>query len=159
MGAFAIKNQQSAILNHAYVAQMVVGVFLILFGYYIGREHLHLILSGIRTQGTIVSYKEQAFPDKGGVSWNSSFMPIVRFETGGRIVEFRDWVGTNAAVLNVRVTILYDSAQPGSAMIDRPVMNWIPWGPMMAVGIFLLLVGTKAWTKSFQPPSSKLVRC
>ena len=86
-------------------------------------------------------------------------MPIVRFEADGRVVEFRDWVGTNAAVLNVRVTVLYDAAKPSSAMIDRPVMNWMPWGPMMAVGIFLLLAGTKAWIKSFQPPSSNLVGC
>ena len=27
------------------------------------------------------------------------------------------------------------------AMIDRPVMNWIPWGPTAVVGGFLVLVG------------------
>ncbi len=54
-------------------------------------------------------------------------------------------MGTNAAVLNVRVTVLYDSANPTSAMIDRPVMNWIPWAPTFAVGLFLILVAIKAW--------------
>ena len=64
------------------------------------------------------------------------------------MIQFKDWMGTNAAVLNVRVTVLYDPANPSSAMIDRPVWNWIPWAPAFAVGLFLMLVAIKAWLAS-----------
>jgi hypothetical protein len=70
-------------------------------------------------------------------------MPIVKFQAGGQDVEFKDWMGTNAAVLNVRVTVLYDAEKPSLAMIDRPVWNWIPWAPTLGMGLFLILVGVR----------------
>jgi hypothetical protein len=45
----------------------------------------------------------------------------------------------------VRVTVLYDAEKPNLAMIDRPVWNWIPWGPTLGMGLFLLFVGVRGW--------------
>jgi hypothetical protein len=44
--------------------------------------------------------------------------------------------------------VLYDPVHPTSAMIDRQVMNWIPWGPTIGVGAFLILVGTIGLVRS-----------
>ena len=144
-------NNKAKILHYTRVAQAVTGLFLILLGYYIGREHFHLIREGVRAPGTIVGYKQEYFPgnySRPSSSGTTAFMPLVKFQAGDRMIQFKDWMGTNAAVLNVRVTVLYDPANPSSAMIDRPVWNWIPWAPTFAVGLFLVLVAIKAWLAS-----------
>jgi hypothetical protein len=41
------------------------------------------------------------------------------------------------------VIVLYDPANPSLAMIDRPVWNWLPWAPIFALGLFLVLVAIK----------------
>jgi uncharacterized protein DUF3592 len=150
LSAWATNNKEK-ILRYTRVAQAVTGLFLMALGYYIGREHFHLIRAGVRTPGTIVGYKEEYFRgdySRASSSGTTAFMPIVKFQAGDRVVQFKDWVGTNAAVLNVRVTVLYDPANPSLAMIDRPVMNWIPWAPTFVVGLFLILVAIKAWLAS-----------
>lgn len=140
---------REAILRYAYVAQLVVGLFLLLFGYAIGKDHLHLIRAGVRTSGTIIDYKEEHFSTTpGGVRWVGAFMPIVEFPLGDRMVQFKDWMGSSVAIRNLEVTVLYDPANPSLAMIDRPVWNWIPWGPAMGVGFFLILVGARAFFRS-----------
>lgn len=141
-------NNKATVLRYTRVAQAVVGLFLMLLGYYMGREHFHLIRAGARSQGIIVGYKEQYFAgnySRPSSSGTTAFMPIVKFQARDRVIQFKDWMGTNAAVLNVRVTVLYDPANPSVAMIDRPVWNWIPWAPTFAVGLFLLLVAIKGW--------------
>jgi uncharacterized protein DUF3592 len=150
-------SNKATVFRYTRVAQAVVGVFLMLLGYYIGREHFHLILAGTRTQGTIVGYKEQYFANnysRPSSSGTNAFMPLVKFQAGDRVVQFKDWMGTNAAVLNVRVTVLYDPANPSVAMIDRPVWNWIPWAPTFAVGLFLLLVAITASSRPSQGTSA-----
>jgi hypothetical protein len=49
------------------------------------------------------------------------------------------------------VTVLYDPANPTLAMIDRPVYNWIPWGPTFAVGLFLVIVAIKGALRFSSP--------
>jgi uncharacterized protein DUF3592 len=140
-------SNKTTIRRYTRVAQAVTGLFLMLLGYYIGREHFHLIREGVRTQGIIVGYKQEYFPgsySRPSSSGTTAFMPLVKFQAGDRVVQFKDWMGTNAAVLNVRVTVLYDRANPSLAMIDRPVWNWIPWAPTFVVGLFLVLVAVKA---------------
>jgi len=130
-----------------YFAQVAVGLFLLGFGYFIGREHLHLILDGVRTQGTIVAYHEESMTNGGEARWNTMSLPIVAFWNGRESVRFQDWKDPGAAVLNVRVPVLFDPNHPATAMIDRPVWNWIPWAPMMAVGALLLASGLRAISK------------
>lgn len=144
---------KAKVLHYTRVAQVVVGLFFVLFGYYIGRDHFHLIQEGVRTQGTIVGYKQESFPDGGRVGWDSASMPVVKFRAGERDVQFKDWMGSHAAVSwKTPVTVLYDPADPAVAMIDRPVWNWIPWAPTFAVGLFLFLVGIKALFDSSDVP-------
>ena len=132
-------------LRYARVAEALVGLFLLLLGYYIGKEHFHLIWQGVRAQGTIVAYKQESLgqPAGGDVAWDYASLPIVRFQAGDQVVEFKDWMGSKAEVRNVPVIVLYDPVNPSAAMIDRPLWNWLPWAPTMGVGLFLVLVATR----------------
>ena len=139
-----MSNNKPKILRYTRVVEVVVGIFFVFFGYYIGRDHYHLIRHGVRTSGTIVGYKQESFPDRGGTHWDTAFMPIVKFQARGRDIDFKDWMGSGAAVIwKIPVTVLYDPEDPSVAMIDRPVWNWIPWAPTLAVGLFLFLAGIK----------------
>jgi hypothetical protein len=144
-------NNREKVLRYTRLMEAAVGLFLLCLGYYIGKEHFHLIRDGARAEGTIVGYKEEYFPGSySGASRSgfTAFMPIVKFQVGEQAVEFKDWMGTNNAVKNVRVVVLYDPENPGVAMIDRPVWNWIPWAPTLGVGLFLLFVGVRGWMAS-----------
>ena len=112
-----------------------------------GHEHLRLIRSGVRTQGKIVDSKMEGFTTRsrsGSTSSHNAHMPIVEFQAGDRTVRFKDWLGSSAApALNQMVPVIYAREDPPVAMIDRKVMNWIPWAPTLAVGLFLVVVGMK----------------
>jgi hypothetical protein len=141
------QNNKATLLRYTRIIEVVVGLFLVCLGYYIGKDHYHLIRGGVRAPGTIVGYKQQYFRGSDGrlSSGTEAFMPIVKFRAEDQDVEFRDWMGTNAAVLNVRVMVLYDPEKPSLAMIDRPVWNWVPWAPTFGMGLFLFLVGVRGW--------------
>lgn len=144
------ENNKEKILRYTRIMEVVVGVFLLCLGYYIGKDHFHLIRDGLRVPGTIVGYKQEYFSGGFGRSSRTSqaLMPIVRFQAGPQDLEFKDWMGTNNAVTNIRVTVLYDPENPSLAMIDRPVWNWIPWAPTLGVGLFLFFVGVRGWMMS-----------
>jgi len=77
-----------------------------------------------------------------GNSGRTGYMPVVEFQAADRTQLFTNWLGSSRSPsLNQMVPVLYDAADPSVAMIDQPVMNWIPWGPTAVVGGFLVLVG------------------
>src|ERR1700756_9504 len=55
------QNNKEKMLRYTRIAEVVTGVFLLCLGYFIGKDHLHLIRNGARTQGTIVGYKQEYF--------------------------------------------------------------------------------------------------
>jgi len=140
-----LDGNRDKVLLYTRFAQIVAGLLFLLFGFYIGRDHLHLIRAGVRTEGIIVDYKWESFPGRMASDQKSGLMPIVKFQTRDTVVQFKDWKGSNAPLPNVRVVVLYDTANPSLAMIDRPVWNWIPWGPMIVLGVFLIVVGIKGF--------------
>jgi hypothetical protein len=150
-------SNKEKVLRYTRFVQAAAGLFVLLFGSYIGKEHFHLIRQGVRTQGTIVGYKQESFPDRGGTRWDTASMPIVKFQAGDHVVQFKDWMASKAPLLNVPVVVLYDPANPSMAMIDRPVWNWIPWAPAAAVGLFLVLVAIKGFLLSGAHGDSKSI--
>lgn len=75
-------------------------------------------------------------------------MEVIEFRAGENTVRFRDWMASNYRVpMGGAVPILYDPSHPSNAMIDRPVANWIPWAPTMAVGVLLMLSGIAGWLR------------
>jgi uncharacterized protein DUF3592 len=144
--ATKLLNNRTTFFRYMRFVQAFLGLLLVAFSSYIGKDHFHLMRAGDRAQGEIIGYKQKEFERSSGPS-SSALMPIVEYRAGDRVVHFQDWFGTQAGVLHVRVTVLYDPANPSDAMIDRPVMNWIPWAPAFAVGAFLLIVAVFGWLR------------
>jgi Protein of unknown function (DUF3592) len=136
-------NNKGKVLHYTFVAQILTGLFLLWLGYAIGKDHLNLVRHGVRASGIVVDYKAENFRESTGYR-STGYMPIVQFQAGDRVVRFQDWLGSSIAGPSRRpVMVLYEPANPSIAMIDRGTMNWIPWAPTMAVGLFLLLVGLR----------------
>ncbi|HKF51550.1 MAG TPA: DUF3592 domain-containing protein [Candidatus Acidoferrales bacterium] len=127
-------------------AQILAGTFLLVFGYWIGRDHCRLVVFGMKTQGKLVGYHQATIPtgQSGSNFYDTESMPVIEYHAAGRTVRFQDWMGSNFRVpMGGIVPVLYDPTRPTNAMIDRPVANWIPWGPMMAVGLLLMISGIR----------------
>ena len=119
--------------------QLIAGLGLCALGYLGGRDHLFLVLSGAHAEGRVIGYRQEQLPNSGSAAWNYISLPKVEFVTGRKAIQFEDHVGYGSEVLNLRVPILYDPKTPSRAMIDHSLMNWVPWAPMIAVGLLLLL--------------------
>jgi hypothetical protein len=143
-------NNQARILRYMYIPQALAGAVLLIVGSNTGHTHFHLIRQGVRAPGTIVGFKQKNLGNTNSRSPSTlTFMPIVEFQAGEQAVRFEDWRGSSSAgTLRNRVTVLYDPANPPDAMIDRPIWNWLPWAPIGALGLFLILVAIKGWLAS-----------
>jgi hypothetical protein len=119
--------------------QLATGLFLVAFGCYFGRTPFALIRDGSRTSGLIVRFE---YVTSKGTSTRaySAFHPVVEFTVDGRRIQFQDRFGSGSSggVHDV-VPVLFDPRTPSLAVIDRPILNWIPWAPMLLVGVFLVL--------------------
>jgi Protein of unknown function (DUF3592) len=143
-----LTSNREKILRYAWIPQMLAGLLFLGLGYYMGHTHFHLIREGVRAPGRIVGYKQEAFRRSSGSS-STGYMPVVEFHTSDRFVQFKDWLGTSIqGSSNVSVMVLYDPANPSVAMIDRPLWNWFPWGPILAVGVLLLLISVRSAFRS-----------
>ena len=139
-----ITSNREKILRYAWIPQVLGGLVFLVLGYYMGHAHFHLIREGVRAPGRIVSYKQETFRRASGSS-STAYMPVVEFHTSDRLVQFKDWLGSSiAGSNNVSVIVLYDPANPAIAMIDRPLGNWLPWCPVFAVGVLLLLSSVRS---------------
>jgi len=128
------------VLRYTRMLQVLTGIILLTLGWHFGHMQFHLIRTGTKAQGKIVGSK--TVRPRTGNSGRTGYMPVVEFQAGDRTQLFTNWLGSSRSpLLNRIVPVLYDAADPSVAMIDRPVMNWIPWGPTAAVGGFLVLVG------------------
>jgi hypothetical protein len=141
------------VLRYAWIPQLFAGLVFLGLGYFMGHGHFHLIREGVRAPGRIVGYKQESFRSSSSTtsSTTTSYMPIVEFHTNERFVQFQDWLGTKiAGSANVPVIVLYDPASPSVAMIDRPAWNWLPWAPILGLGLFLVLVAIKGFFRSLR---------
>lgn len=144
-----VLSNREKILRYAWILQLFAGLVLLGVAYLMGHAHFHLIREGVRAQGIIVGYKQQNFRRSSDSFSTTGYMPIVEFRAGGRFVQFEDWLGSSiAGSTNVPVIVLYDATNPTVAMIDRPAWNWLPWAPIFAVGLFLVLVAINGFFRS-----------
>ena len=132
------------------IVAIVVGLFTMYFTYLLGNANFFLLLDGIKTEGKIVEYKQQVLVDSNR-SYSTVFMPVVEFKIGDKDVRFRDWLGNRSNSLPGEfVPVIYNSANPSIAMVNRPVWNWIPFSIFIA-GLLLVLVSIKNWIKFSRP--------
>jgi hypothetical protein len=144
-----VLSNREKILRYAWILQLFAGLVLLGVAYLMGHSHFHLIREGVRAQGIIVGYKQQNFRRSSDSFSTTGYMPIVEFRANDRFVQFQDWLGSSiAGSTNVPVIVLYDPANPTLAMIDRPAWNWLPWAPILAVGLFLVLVAINGFFRS-----------
>ena len=127
--------------------QLATGLFLVLLGLYLGRVRIELMLDGARTSGRIVAYEQRLMPTSGTSGHHTlAFMPVVEFQAAARSVRFTDWLGSSvAAARNESVAVVYRRSEPSVAMIDRRVGNWLPWAPILALGLFLSLDAVRGY--------------
>jgi uncharacterized protein DUF3592 len=133
---------RDALRRYAWIPQLMVSLFLLVMAYVMGADHLRLIRDGVRAPGRVVGSERRYF---GGVHDSSvgrtGYLPIVEFTADGRTVRFTDWLGSSSSgLLPTNVIVIYERQTPTTAMIDRQIMNWMPWAPIGAVGILLTLV-------------------
>ena len=127
--------------------QLAAGLFLVLLGLYLGRVRIEVLLDGTRTTGRIVAYEQRLMPTSGTSTERTlAFMPVVEFRTAAHSVRFTDWLGSSVAgALNESVPVVYRRTNPSVAMIDRRVGNWLPWAPILSLGLFLSLDAMRAY--------------
>jgi len=140
---------RARIFRLAFLLQFLVALALLGVAYFTGKTEAHLLLNGARAQGKIVAFQKRQLhthrnPSSTGMYGRNVYLPVVEFEARGEPVRFVETkLVTQEEGVGWPVAVLYDSADPTRAMIDRPFWNWIPWGPALAMGLFLLLVALK----------------
>jgi Protein of unknown function (DUF3592) len=155
----SILRNRSTFLRYAFILTLFGGLLLCGLGYFIGRTHLRLVLKGARAQGTIVDYRAETFTTRRfreTISTSTGYMPVVEYTPfGDKKVRFQDWLGSSVeGNRNQVVQVLYDPVNPSVAIIDRPVWNWIPWVPIIAVGLLLIMSGIRSGLRSLFGTSS-----
>ncbi|HKW34092.1 MAG TPA: DUF3592 domain-containing protein [Candidatus Acidoferrum sp.] len=136
------------IFRYYFIPQALAAFLFLTFSYATGKVHAHLLLHGVRTNGTIVSLKpvQMQTRSRDGSSGLSEtiYEPAVEFRAGERLVRFQEWKGqASNAGLGWSVPVIYDPADPSFAMIDRSYWNWLPWAPCFAIGLILALASIK----------------
>lgn len=147
---------RSTLPRYAFALPLIGGILLCGIGYFMGRTHLQLILKGARAQGTVVDFRTKTFTRvrSGRVAGSTTgYMPVVEYRAlQDNTVRFEDWLGSSTPgkrnYVHEVVQVLYDPADPSVAMIDRPIWNWMPWAPIIAVGVLLIISGIRRALRS-----------
>jgi hypothetical protein len=102
-----------------------------------------LTWSGRCAKGTVVAVEEVRLPKKA-----PAFYPVVEFQLGDRVVQFRNPTGGNTAGWHIgaRVRVLYPPEAPGEATIDSIYSRWMV---VVALVIAAVLAGGAAWALKF----------
>jgi hypothetical protein len=108
----------------------LLGLGILAFGVWRGREFAVLQGIGSRTHGTVVRIESTSNP--GSETDQLTYYSIVRFETtDGREVTFRDSIGASHPIdkRGEIVQVIFDPADLERVIIDRGFWNWaIPGG-------------------------------
>jgi hypothetical protein len=153
LATWAGKNK-GTVYSFECVLHAFVGLCIMFVAYQIGHKHICLLQDGVRTQGRIAEYKDEVFITTVTNFSNTSTrqgmisLPIVEFRIEDRVIRFKDWIGRESRyVATGIVPVIYSSGDPSIAMVDRPILNWMPWAPVFIAGLFLALVSVKNWLR------------
>jgi hypothetical protein len=116
----------------------LLGLGILVFGIWRGRDLVVLQSVGSRSDGTVVRIESKSNP--GSETSQTTYYSVVRFESAsGREVTFRDGIGSNHPIdkRGEIVGVIYDPEDLERAIIDRGIWNWaIPGG----CGLFGVLI-------------------
>jgi hypothetical protein len=118
--------------------QLLLGLVLLAIGAHYGAERARLLMFGQTAAGQITAYTTIRL---GGVGGEEAFKPKVSFVYAGQQVVFDDWLSSEyARGVPEPVTVLFDPAQPRTAMIVRSGwINYWPWAAVFSLGLLLLV--------------------
>lgn len=133
----ALEDRQRATLRRLAPFLLIAGVGLFALGVHQSRALLRLESFGLRARGVVSSLSSSSS------STGSSYYPVVTYtDQAGERIRFRDNTGSNPPMYHVNesVTVLYSTAEPANAIIDRGMWNWLPSAILYAVGVLLSVV-------------------
>ena len=108
----------------------LLGIGVLAFGFWRGRDLVVLQSIGSRAEGTVVRIESEFNPGSEGSQ--TTYYSVVRFETaGGREVTFRDAIGSSHPIdkRGEIVGVIYSPGDLDRVIIDRGIWNWaIPGG-------------------------------
>lgn len=149
----SLVDNRDKILRYAFLLQFIAAIPFLWFATITGKQHAHLLVSGTHTTGIIVSVVPVRFSSRSSGTTRSSstsYEPVVSFVAGNDEFRFQEWKGTAISPrIGTKVTVIFDPSDPDIAMMDRGYLNYLPWAPCAAIGLFLLLVATKGLLKVF----------
>jgi hypothetical protein len=138
---------RARIIRWMFIPQLLIALLFLGFAYRTGRTHVRVLLRGVHAQGTIISVRPvritTSSTSRSGVSSSSViYLPLVEFMVQGRLIRFEEWKGTQSnSGVGSSVSVLYDPVEVSSAMLDRRMWNWLPWGPCFIIGAILFVAG------------------
>lgn len=133
----ALDARQRTLLKRWSPLLLLLGLLSLALSYHLGRTLLVLQASGYRASGTVQSLETSSTSSN-----DTTYYPQVTFiARSGAAVRFRDRVGSNPPAYRVgeAVAVLYLPQDPGSAMIDRGIWNWIGPGIVLLAGVVLII--------------------
>lgn len=133
------------IFRYAFILQFIAAIPFLWFSYQTGKTHALLLLNGKATIGTVVAAVPVEFSSRSSSTSHTAFEAVVSFSAAGQEFRFQEWKATSVApAVGTRVPVIYNPADPDGAMVDRGYLNYLPWVPCAVIGLFLLIVATKA---------------
>jgi hypothetical protein len=146
-----IRANGARLVRCVFIPQLLVALVLLGLSYRTGKDFVHLLRKGARTQGKIVGFQPVLIqthrnPSSTGSLGRMIYLPVVEFRVNDRLVRFREQkLLPNGEGVGWSVTILYDPSDPSIAMVDRASWNWLPWAPFFAMGFVVGLAGLKGF--------------
>jgi Protein of unknown function (DUF3592) len=141
----ALEGRQKATLRRLAPLLLIAGVGLFALGVHQSRTLMRLESFGVRAHGVVSSLSSSS-----SGSGSSTYYPVVTYaDQAGKKVRFRDNTGSNPPMYHVNdsVTVLYSPSEPGNAIIDRGVWNWLPSVILYALGVLLSVVSVGLLTR------------
>jgi hypothetical protein len=135
----ALESRQNATLRRLAPFLLIAGVGLFALGVHQSRALVRLESSGVRARGVVSSLSSS-----NSGSGSSTYYPVVTYtDQTGKRARFRDNTGSNPPMYHVNdpVTVLYSPSEPGNAIIDRGMWNWLPSAILFALGVLLSVGG------------------
>jgi len=124
----------------------LLGIGVLVFGFWRGRDLVVLQSIGSRADGTVVRIESESNP--GSEASQPSYYSIVQFEAAsGREVTFRDAIGSSHPIdkRGEIVRVIFDPADLERAIVDRGFWNWALPGGSSLFGALILAASLRGW--------------
>jgi hypothetical protein len=122
----------------------LLGIGVLAFGIWRGRDLVVLQSIGSRAEGTVVRIESKSNPGSEGSQ--TTYYSVVRFETAnGREVTFRDSIGSSHPIdkRGEIVGVIYSPEDLEHAIIDRGIWNWAIPGGCGLIGALILVASLR----------------